>query len=139
MLGELEKNEQRDIKVGMKMFRLVLFACRSLRVQEIHHALAIPDAIDTEYSPSEESFEDALIQGFLKRIIHCGGNFLEIQGTHNSLINPFTIVWLTYIQEMSFNLCIKLFSRSSPRQMEQQRSLRSSISALLKMLMLDYL
>lgn len=92
MLGELEKNKQRDIKVGMKMFRLVLFACRPLRVQEIHHALAIPDAIDIEYSPSEESFEDALIQGFLKRIIHCGGNFLEIQGTYNSLVNSFTIV-----------------------------------------------
>jgi len=87
ILGELERNEQRDTKVGARIFQLVLFAYRPLRVQEIHHALAIPDGTDTEYSPSDEIFEDELIQEFPKRIIHCGGNFLEIEGILDSQKN----------------------------------------------------
>jgi hypothetical protein len=123
MLGILENNEPRDIELGIRIFRLVLFAKPPLKVQEIHHALAIPDiimdTISTEYSPSDETFKNALIYNIDRRIIHCGGNFLEIKGTQNAPKNPVTIVRLTYIQEIPFNLYIKLLSRSSPSPTDQ--------------------
>ncbi|KAF8535046.1 hypothetical protein BDD12DRAFT_660917, partial [Trichophaea hybrida] len=97
MLRELEDNdEQRDIKDGVRMFQLVLFAYRPLRVPEIQHALAIPDDINTKYSPSDESFEATLISDIVKRIIHCGGNFLDIKGvdilqfTHQTALKFFS-------------------------------------------------
>jgi hypothetical protein len=80
ILGELEGREERDIKVGVRMFRLVLFAHRPLGLEELRQALAITDDLG-EFSPSDESFEDELILGFKQSIIHCGGNFLEIKGT----------------------------------------------------------
>ncbi|KAF8533663.1 hypothetical protein BDD12DRAFT_759788, partial [Trichophaea hybrida] len=95
MLGKLEENEVRDIQLGIRIFRLILFAKRPLRIQEIHHAIAIPDTIDTEYSPSDESFKNALMNNIHRRIIHCGGNFLEIkedivQFTHQTAFTFFT-------------------------------------------------
>jgi len=115
ILGKLEKNTQRDIKVGVRIFQLVLFAYRPLRIPEIQQALAIPDDINANYLPSDSSFEDGLTKAIKRRIIHCGGNFLEIKGLSNSLKNSITIIWLIYIQErrVSFNLYIKLFSRLS--------------------------
>jgi hypothetical protein len=75
ILGELEGRAERDIKVGVRMFRLVLFAYRPLRLEELRQALAITDDLSIEFSPSDESFEDELILGFKQRVIHCGGNF----------------------------------------------------------------
>ncbi|KAF8535735.1 hypothetical protein BDD12DRAFT_326423 [Trichophaea hybrida] len=81
ILNELEKRNTRDIKDGQKMFQLVLFAYRPLRLEEFHQALAIADDLQAEFSPSDESFEKELILGIInKRIIHCGGNFLEVKG-----------------------------------------------------------
>jgi len=72
------------------MFRLALYTIRPLRLAEFHQALTIPDGIHTEFSPSDESFGDELIQGINKRIIHCTGNFIEIKGASgtSSLTRP---------------------------------------------------
>ncbi|KAF8538262.1 hypothetical protein BDD12DRAFT_649380, partial [Trichophaea hybrida] len=81
MLNELEeRDEPEDFEDGLRMFRLVLFANRPLRLAELHHALAIPDDPNAEFSPSDDSFEEDLIHGIDNRVIHCGGNFLEIKG-----------------------------------------------------------
>jgi hypothetical protein len=81
ILNELEqRDEPQDVEDGLRMFRLVLFASRPLRLAELQHALAIPDDLNTEFSPSDRSFEKQLIHGIDKRVIHCGGNFLEIKG-----------------------------------------------------------
>jgi len=80
MLTRLEQSETQDINDGLKMFRLVLFAFRPLRLAEFHHALAIADDFDAEFSPSDESFEDELSLDINKHIIHFGGGFLEVQG-----------------------------------------------------------
>jgi hypothetical protein len=61
------------------MFQLVLFACRQLTLAEFQHALAIPDGILAEFSPLDEFLENQLILGIDRRIIHCGGNFLEVK------------------------------------------------------------
>ncbi|KAF8542374.1 hypothetical protein BDD12DRAFT_876727 [Trichophaea hybrida] len=80
ILRELEKREEPDIKDGLRMFRFVLFTYRPLRLAELRHALAIPDDPDAEFLTSKESFEEDLIHGIDKRVVHCGGNFLEIKG-----------------------------------------------------------
>ncbi|KAF8538511.1 hypothetical protein BDD12DRAFT_741116, partial [Trichophaea hybrida] len=97
MLHELENNHnQRDVSDGVRMFQLVLFAYRPLRIAEIQQALAVLDDVDAEYSPSDESFEDELIDDIAKRIIHCGGNFLDIRGndivqfTHQTALTFFS-------------------------------------------------
>jgi len=125
MLRELEDNDQqRDVNDGVRMFQLVLFAYRPLRIAEIQQALAISDDVDAEYSPSDKSFEDELIGDTVKRIICCGGNFLDIKGCESSVF--YFHYWLTYTQEMkSFNLRIKLLSRSSPGASPQQQPLSS--------------
>ncbi|KAF8536357.1 hypothetical protein BDD12DRAFT_663390, partial [Trichophaea hybrida] len=78
ILNQLENGEKLDIEVGTKMFRLVLLAYRPLTVTEFRDALAIPDDLQVKFIP-DESFGDELIQGINKRIIHCGGNLLEIK------------------------------------------------------------
>jgi hypothetical protein len=124
MLRELENNDERDVKDGVRMFQLVLFAYRPLRIAEIQQALAISDDVDAEYSPSDKSFEDELIGDTVKRIICCGGNFLDIRGCDSSVF--YFNCWLTYTQEMkSFNLRIKLLSRFSPGSSHQQQPLSS--------------
>ncbi|KAF8541766.1 hypothetical protein BDD12DRAFT_731270, partial [Trichophaea hybrida] len=83
MLNELEgRNEPEDLEDGLRMFRFVLFANRPLRLAELRHALAIPDDANAQFSSSDESFEKRLILGIEKRVLYCGGNFLEIRGLH---------------------------------------------------------
>jgi hypothetical protein len=82
ILAELEKGKDEEIKDGLRMFQFVLFAYRPLRLEELRQALAIPDSIDIEFPCSDESFEGNLIYGIDKRLISCGGNFLEIKGVH---------------------------------------------------------
>jgi len=86
IVKELERREQRDIEDGKKMFRLVLFAYRPLSLEEFRHALAIPDDLHAEFLPCDRSFEAELILGISKRIIHCGGNFLEVKGVPGALL-----------------------------------------------------
>ena len=68
------------------MLQFVLFTCRPLRLEELRHALAIPDAIDAEFPCPDEVFEDKLIQGIDKRIIRCTGNLLDIKRVHGTLL-----------------------------------------------------
>ena len=148
ILDKLENNEQRDIKVGVKVFQLVLFAFRPLSVLEIQHALAISDDIDPEYLPSNASFEDELIKHIHKRIIHCGGNFLDIKGPHDSL-KFFKIIWLTYIHagndivQFMHQTVLKFFSRlfvpaaASKFRMNQDNALRSISMTCIRYLMLS--
>ncbi|KAF8540115.1 hypothetical protein BDD12DRAFT_777518, partial [Trichophaea hybrida] len=81
IVHKLENNNERDIKDGVKMLCFVLFTRRPLGVEEFRQALAIPDA-NAEFAPSDETFEDELILDIKRRIIHCGGNFLEIKDVH---------------------------------------------------------
>ncbi|KAF8241264.1 hypothetical protein K440DRAFT_573903, partial [Wilcoxina mikolae CBS 423.85] len=74
MFARLEKGHQRDIRVGKKLFRFVMFARRPLTVIELRHALAIPD----DHIPYEE-FQQSIIRDTRRRIEYCGGNFLEIK------------------------------------------------------------
>jgi hypothetical protein len=86
MLQELAQHDQRDIQIGVRMFQIVLFAYRPLQVAELQHALAIPDDLDAQFLPSDNTFENELIVNIENRIIHCGGNFLEIKGNHSVYI-----------------------------------------------------
>ncbi|KAF8539938.1 hypothetical protein BDD12DRAFT_980660 [Trichophaea hybrida] len=81
IVHKLENSNERDIKDGVKMLCFALFTRRPLEVEEFRQALAIPDA-NAEFAPSDETFEDELILDIKKRIIHCGGNFLEINDVH---------------------------------------------------------
>ncbi|KAF8534859.1 hypothetical protein BDD12DRAFT_385029 [Trichophaea hybrida] len=74
MFDRLESGKDRDIKDGIRLFRLVLIACRPLTVVELRHALAILDR-----SQSYEEFQNNIISAIERRIVHCGGNFLEIK------------------------------------------------------------
>ena len=78
------------IRDGARMFQLALFAHRPLTLAEFQHALAIEDDPNAEFVPSDyESFEYKLIEGIDKRIIQCGGNFLEIKnfdGTFSKIL-----------------------------------------------------
>lgn len=86
ILERLKQGKARDIRDGERMFQLVLFAYRPLTVPELRHALAIPGDLDTEFNPSDESFEEAIISGIEKRIMHCGGNILEIKNSEGIFV-----------------------------------------------------
>jgi Cdc6-like AAA superfamily ATPase len=77
ILEKLENGQKRDIRDGLHIFQFVLFACRPLTVAELRHALATR-ALDVE-TLSNQSFQDSLINNIEMRVIHCGGNFLEIR------------------------------------------------------------
>ncbi|KAH7231218.1 uncharacterized protein BKA55DRAFT_525091, partial [Fusarium redolens] len=69
------RREEKDIRDGIKMFRFVLYARRSLTVSELLHALGVPDDPNTAFPPLDDSFERFIPSK--QRIHFCGGNFLE--------------------------------------------------------------
>jgi ankyrin repeat domain-containing protein 50 len=99
ILDKLGSNE-RDLRDGIKLFRFVLFARRPLTVAELRHTLGIQDNPNTEFTPSDEDFQRRIppkpaivlrshtgdgrygIDPMEQRIIHCGGNFLEVKQDH---------------------------------------------------------
>jgi hypothetical protein len=89
ILRELEKREEHDIHDGLRMFLFVLFTNRPLRLSELRHALAISGDPNAEFSTSDESFQDELIHGIEKRIYHCGGNLLEIEGLQGTFCKEY--------------------------------------------------
>lgn len=91
MLSKLEKVEQ-DLKYGMKMFHFVLFARRPLKVDELLHALGIPDHPNTEFLPSDDVFLQSVPAE--RCITHCGGNFLEFSG-YDGKSSPYPKLLLT--------------------------------------------
>jgi ankyrin repeat domain-containing protein 50 len=105
ILDKLGSNE-RDLRDGIKLLRFVLFARRPLTVAELRHVLGIQDSPDTEFMPSSEDFQRRIPakpsivppsgtgerrcgnDPMEQRIIHCGGNLLEIKQNHGT-IAPF--------------------------------------------------
>ena len=73
---KLESGQLGDIRDGIKIFRFVLFTFRPLTVIEICEALAVTD----DRNPPYEEFQQNRIYDIIRRINHCGGNFLEITG-----------------------------------------------------------
>ncbi|KAF2183392.1 hypothetical protein K469DRAFT_690132 [Zopfia rhizophila CBS 207.26] len=71
----------RDLQVGIKMFRFVLFARRPLTVDELRHALIIPDNLGTKFTASDDSLQEHTLPSE-QRIIYGGGHFLEIKLHH---------------------------------------------------------
>ena len=80
ILKQLEGGIRRDIEMGQRMLRFVLFAYRPLGLQELRQALAIQDSLDAVPSVSDESLERDLINDIGKRLVSCTGNLLEIKG-----------------------------------------------------------
>ena len=101
ILEKLGKKES-DLRDGIKMFRFILFARRPLTVAELRHTLGIQDNPETEFTLSDEDFQRRIpaqpvivpssytvegrrrIDPMGQRIIHCGGNFLEIKQNHGT-------------------------------------------------------
>ncbi|KAH7129683.1 putative kinesin, partial [Dactylonectria estremocensis] len=75
-----DRRNFRDLQDGVKMFRFVLWTRRPLTVDELRHALGIPD--DPDSIISDESFQIRIPPEH--RIISCGGNFLEIKRRHGN-------------------------------------------------------
>jgi predicted kinase len=84
MLEKMKENKL-SLSHGAKMFRLILFAKRSLTVDELLHAHGVSDSfdLDSKYIPSDISFEKR-IPSSERFIISCGGNFLDIKGQDGS-------------------------------------------------------
>ncbi|KAF8533665.1 hypothetical protein BDD12DRAFT_473820 [Trichophaea hybrida] len=85
MLERLKSYDNQDIQDGVRIFRFVLFACRPLTVIELYNAFAIPEDSDPLFLPCHKSFERDT-RTMEKRIIHCGGNFLETKGHKDKTI-----------------------------------------------------
>ena len=87
MLDRLEKEgKDLDVTDGITIFKFVLFALRPLTVLELQHILAlqhvfaIPGDPNSQFNPSHPEFKKNLFKEIEKRIVHCGGNFVEITG-----------------------------------------------------------
>jgi hypothetical protein len=87
ILEKLGKKDP-DVRDGVKMFQFVLFARRPLTDAELLHALGIPDKPDAEFTPSDKYFQKRIPSQ--QRIIHCGGNFLEIK-RHLGTVAPYKV------------------------------------------------
>ena len=81
---EKMKGKELNLRDGLKMFRFVLFARRPLLVDELLHTLGIQDNPDTEFTLSDDSFQRRIPSE--RRIIHCGGNFLEIKSSYGTSV-----------------------------------------------------
>ncbi|KAI5782982.1 hypothetical protein FPQ18DRAFT_116352 [Pyronema domesticum] len=81
MLGNLSSDQRHTID-RTRIFELVLFAARPLRISEMNHALATADVLDHTSTEeiSWETFENSLSAGIKAKIIGCGGNLLELKG-----------------------------------------------------------
>jgi hypothetical protein len=64
------------------IFRFVLFAIRPLTVAELQHILAVSSDLDILFELPLPEIDKYQINEFETRIMHCGGGFLEIKGTH---------------------------------------------------------
>ncbi|KAF5650598.1 ankyrin repeat domain protein [Fusarium sp. NRRL 52700] len=85
MLDKMTVRTEKENRDGAKMFRFVFFAGRPLSVCELLHALGIPENPETEFCASEELFKRRIPQE--RRIVHCGGNFLEIKQYNGALVS----------------------------------------------------
>jgi len=81
---ERMRGKELDLQDGIKILRFVLLGKRPLAVDELLHTLGIPDNPDTKFTPSDDSFQRRIPSE--RRIISCGGNFLEIKPYHGTAI-----------------------------------------------------
>jgi ankyrin repeat domain-containing protein 50 len=81
MLWKMEEKEP-NIRDALKTFQFVLFARRPLTVDELLHILGVVDSPDTEFTPLDDSFKRRIPSE--RRIIQCGGNFLEIKSDYGT-------------------------------------------------------
>jgi len=75
MFRRLENGYPPDIQDGIRLFRFILFALRPITVEELRDAIAIRD----DHNNSDE-FQENRTSAIVRRIEHCGGNFLETKG-----------------------------------------------------------
>jgi hypothetical protein len=88
MLNRMGARRSRDIQDAVKIFRFILFARRPLTVIELYNALA--ENSPPWFLPCDKAFQSDTAE-MEKRIVHCGGNFLEtkgLQGTSLDTRNP---------------------------------------------------
>lgn len=80
LMLEKMKHNKSSLLHAAKMFRFILFARRPFTVDEMLHALGIPDNVDCDpkFIPSDASFEKRLPSSE-RVILSSGGNFLEIK------------------------------------------------------------
>jgi hypothetical protein len=71
-----------DLQDGIKILGFVLLGKRPLAVDELLHTLGIPDNPDTKFTHSDDSFQRRIPSE--RRIVSCGGNFLEIKPYHGT-------------------------------------------------------
>lgn len=81
LMFERINGNRRNLLDAVKMFRFVLFGRRSFTVDELLHALGIPDNPDTNFT-LDNSFQKHIPSE--RRIISCGGSFLEIKPYHGT-------------------------------------------------------
>ena len=84
ILTQLERGISRDIRVGQRMLRFVLFTYRPLELEELRQALAVGDSLDAGSLVPDASLEGNLIFDIGNRLVSCTGNFLQIKGIHGS-------------------------------------------------------
>ena len=84
ILTQLESGIRRDIRVGHRVLRFVLFTYRPLELEELRQALAVGDSLDAAHPVSDASLEGNLIFEIGNRLVSCTGNFLQIKGVHGS-------------------------------------------------------
>ncbi|KAF8243856.1 hypothetical protein K440DRAFT_465166, partial [Wilcoxina mikolae CBS 423.85] len=81
MIEEVARHDERDVRVASKLFPLVIFSQRPLAVLELRDALAVGLASESSFdiSPSNAFLRRNRIPQIEKRVIACGGNFVEIK------------------------------------------------------------
>lgn len=97
MLNKMGRNKK-DIRDGIRMFQLVLFASRPFVANEMLHALAIPGDRETDFAVSQDSFAKNIPPE--RRIIHCGGNFLEVKRSFGNAIYIYEAAGRDIVQVM---------------------------------------
>ena len=81
---ERMRKKELDLQDGIKILRFVLLGKRSLAVNELLYTFSILDDPDTKFIPSDGFFQRRILSK--RRIISCGGNFLEIKPYHGTSI-----------------------------------------------------
>lgn len=76
------RNKEADLRGAVKMIQFIPFARRPVTVEEVLHALGVPENPETEFCPSDEIFRRRIPSELY--IISCGANFLEIK-SHDSV------------------------------------------------------
>lgn len=96
IVQQLKDHEPRDIRTSIELFRLVIFARRPFTIGELRDALAmsVPSNPEVDFSPDERFLECHRIINIDKRIVYCGGNFVDIKKVHGMTTHKLTSILL---------------------------------------------